>query len=871
MDEQAFSGVKILDLTQGIAGPYCTKLFSAFGAEVIKIENPDKGDISREMGPFPNDAHNPEKSGTFFYLNTNKKSITVDLRSEKGIDICKRLLGEMDVLVESFAPGGLAKLGLSGKVLKEINPRLIVTSISAFGKTGPYRNYKANNLTSSALGGAMHLMRPGTHPERRPVIQGGFQAEYSTGLLSYIATVAALIGRAGGGGASIDMAMMECVAATLMGHIAEYSYLGFSRRTNPFAIHGYPIGYSVPCRDGWISLTPGIGGAPNIPLLIGKPELQDDPLFTKTQTRMAEPDKFDGLIIPWLMNHNKWDITAEAQELRLAFTPVLSAGELFKDPQLEARKFFDATGHPELGDTICPGSPAKLSKTPWKSGRAPLLGEHNQEIFSKYGCAEINCIKTTGGNRPATEKRTARKLLDGIRILDLTMVFAGPVATKILAELGAEVIKIESWQRADVFTRANVYPENTPGGDPWNRGCLFHSLNAGKRGISLNLGVEKGREIFKRLAKISDAVIENFSPRVMENWGLNYEHLTEVNPRLIMASISGLGHYGPLRDYYMYVPGMEGMSGMSYNTGYPDEPPLLSGCAYGDWVAGANAAMALITALFHQMTTGKGQYVDISGREAAVCHIGDIVMDYALNNRDRDRIGNKHLRFAPHGCYRCRGDDDWVAIGIETDGQWRRFVREIGRPDLLGNGTFASMRGRLENQLELDRLIEEWTGRRDKFEIMETLQKLRIPAGAVLNMKEVNLNSHLKKRGFFHLIDLGKGIGQRPMPSQMPAKFRGFRKPVLKRAPHFGEDTEYVLGSLLGMSEQGLERLEEEKVIAKTPVFPPGKPTRLDLLEKQQAGSIDPDYLDELRKHFGTGIGGAEGMARKIRQRRRGY
>ena len=449
----------------------------------------------------------------------------------------------------------------------------------------------------------------------------------------------------------------------------------------------------------------------------------------------------------------------------------------------------------------------------------------------------------------------AYKVLNGIRILDLTMVFAGPVAAKIMAELGAEVIKIESRQRADVFTRANIYPENVPGNDPWNRGCLFHSLNVGKRGISLNLGTEKGREIFKRLAKKSNAVIENFSPRVMENWRLDYEQIRKVNPRIIMVSISGLGHFGPLRDYSMYVPGMEGMSGITHNTGYPDEPPLLSGYAYGDWVAGANAAMALMTALFHQKTTGKGQYIDISGREAAICHIGDIVMDYTLNKRDRKRMGNKHLQYAPHGCYRCRGDDEWVAIGIETESQWRRFVQVIGKPELLKNEAFASMQKRMKNQSELDRLIEEWTRRRDKFEIMETLQKLRIPAGAVLNMKEVNLNSHLKKRGFFQLIDHGKRIGRRPIPSQIPAKFHGCRKGVLKRAPHFGEDTEYILGSLLGMSRQDMRKLENEEIIGKSPVFPPGRPTRLDLLERQQAGSMDPNYLNELSTHYGIRIG----------------
>jgi len=452
----------------------------------------------------------------------------------------------------------------------------------------------------------------------------------------------------------------------------------------------------------------------------------------------------------------------------------------------------------------------------------------------------------------------AYNVLNGIRILDLTMVFAGPVATKIMAELGAEIIKIESWQRPDVFTRANVYPENTPGDQPWNRGCLFHSLNMGKRAISLNLATEKGREIFKELVKISDVVIENFSPRVMTNWGLDYEQLKRLNPGLIMVSISGLGHSGPLKDYYMYVPGMEGMSGLTHSTGYPDEPPLLSGCAYGDWVTGANAAMALVTALFHQKATGEGQYVDISGREATICHVGDIVMDYVLNKRDRGRMGNRHLGCAPHGCYRCKGEDDWVAIAIETDSQWRRFVREIKEPGALHDPRLASKRGRLHHQQELDCLIEEWTVQRDKVEIMEALQKLRIPAGAVLNMKEVNLNPHLKSRGFFDLVDHGDDVNRRPLPGQLPVKFRGVNKRALRRAPRFSEHTDDVLGSLLGLSAQDLARLEEEKVIGRTPVFPAGRQTRLDLVEKQKAGTIDPDYLDALKKHYQTEIGGTQ-------------
>jgi crotonobetainyl-CoA:carnitine CoA-transferase CaiB-like acyl-CoA transferase len=448
----------------------------------------------------------------------------------------------------------------------------------------------------------------------------------------------------------------------------------------------------------------------------------------------------------------------------------------------------------------------------------------------------------------------AYKILNGIRIIDLTMVYAGPVATKIMAELGAEVIKIESSQRSDVFTRANVYPENKPDGEHWNRGSFFHSLNAGKRAISLNLGTDKGRGIFRQLVKISDVVIENFSPRVMQNWGLDYEELKIINPRIVMVSISGLGNTGPLKNYSMYVPGMEGMSGLTYVTGYPDQPPLLSGNAYGDWVTGTNAAMALITALYHQKATGQGQYVDISGREATICHIGDVVMDYTLNKHDRTRTGNMHPQFAPHGCYRCKGEDEWVAIGVENAEQWNRFKKTVGNPDLQ-NMKYSSTRARRENQTELDRLIEEWTIQKDKFEIMQILQKARVPAGALLNMKEINLNPQLKNRGFFKLIDHGKTIGQRPIPRQLPAKFRGLKEFPLKRAPYFNEDTEYILGSLLKLSGEDIQLLEKDNIIGSLPTFPSGRPTRVDLIEKQQAGCVDPEYLPHLQKHFGVEIG----------------
>ncbi len=394
MTEQALSDITVLDCSCGVAGSYCTKLLADFGANVIKVEAPKTGDITRRMPPFLGDDDHPEKSGLFFYLNTNKKSITLNLDDDRGAEIFKKLAATVDAVVESFSPGTMAGFGLSYETLMRTNSRLIMTSVSSFGQSGPYRDYLATNLTTYGLGGAMYTMRSSEEPTGRPVIEGGFQADYVTGVLSFIATMAALTSRADTGeGTWIDMSAMECVASTLMGHTAEYPYMGLVRRTNPFAIHGYPIGYSVPCKDGWISLTPGIGGAPNISLLIGRPELQDDPLFAKPGARMAEPEKFDGIVLPWLKEHGKWEITKEAQELRLAFTPVLSPGEVFKDEQIATREFFAEADHPVMGKVIYPGAPAKLSVTPWNAGRPPLLGESNEEVYQKLGYSRNDLVR----------------------------------------------------------------------------------------------------------------------------------------------------------------------------------------------------------------------------------------------------------------------------------------------------------------------------------------------------------------------------------------------------------------------------------------------------------------------------------------------
>lgn len=387
MSERALSGLRVLDLAEHIAGSYCGKIFADFGAEVIKVEPPGKGNPLRAKAPFNKDNKEIESSGLFFYLNTNKKSITLDISNKEGADILKNLVKNVDVLIEDFDPGKMKGWGLSHDELKKVNSKLVMVSITWFGQDGPYRDFKANNFTAYGMGGAMYVMRPTRWPDTRPVVLGGYQAEYTAGLVAYTAALSALISPKVEG-TWIDLSVMEAVSSTLTGIMADYSYLGLSRRTLPWAIHGFPTQENYPCKDGYVNLTPGIGGTKAIADLIEKPEEKENPLLVKAGARVKEPEKFEALILPWLKEHKKWEITEKAQKLRLAFAPILSPGELLDDPQIKAREFFVKTDHPEMGAVTYPGAPAKLSETPWKEGSAPLLGEHNKEIFGSIGYSE---------------------------------------------------------------------------------------------------------------------------------------------------------------------------------------------------------------------------------------------------------------------------------------------------------------------------------------------------------------------------------------------------------------------------------------------------------------------------------------------------
>jgi crotonobetainyl-CoA:carnitine CoA-transferase CaiB-like acyl-CoA transferase len=415
--------------------------------------------------------------------------------------------------------------------------------------------------------------------------------------------------------------------------------------------------------------------------------------------------------------------------------------------------------------------------------------------------------------------------LEGIRVLDLSMWFAGPMASRLMADMGAEVIKIESLKHMDPWrgpvTLSQKAKERFPlpieADRPYNCGAGFNLQNRNKLGITLDMSAPKGKALFKRLVTISDIVLENYSPNVMEKFGLNYEVLSDINPKIIMMSMPALGSTGPDKDYRAFGQTIDCMSGMAFRTGYTGEEPMLqSGLSYGDPISGMNAAFACLASLRHRRKSGKGMHIELSQVEGLLSFNADAIMDYTMNNRIQERMGNRHPSMAPHGSYRCRGEDQWITIAIQSDEAWVRFCKATGKSSWAEDDRFSDAPSRYRNQNELDELINEWTLNHDHYEIMHLLQKAGIPAGPVLDAKELVEDPHLKDRGFFETVHHPQA-GSYPYIG-MYAKFSKTPGAIRKPAPCLGEHNHHVYGDLLGLSREEMDELEEEGIIGTNPV-----------------------------------------------------
>ena len=423
--------------------------------------------------------------------------------------------------------------------------------------------------------------------------------------------------------------------------------------------------------------------------------------------------------------------------------------------------------------------------------------------------------------RQQQDKASAQPL-SRYRILDLSRIWAGPYCTKLLADMGAEVIKLESLSvydshRGPVNPARGVvsYPEAEPGDEPWNRNGWFNCLHMSKYGVSLELTHKPGRRVFEQLVSVSDVVIENFRQGSLERLGYGYQDLRELRPDLIYVSMPAFGNSGPWQKYVAYGIGQEQLSGMAHMTGYPGDGPMKSGINHGDPITGSHAAGVVLAALRQRRRTGRGRYIDVSQQESAVALIGAEVLEYQVSGQEPPRRGNHSPHWAPHNAYPCSGDDRWVTISVTNDEQWRALAQIIGGHELADHPSFASNHGRLVKQDELDQRISGWTSSRQPGEVSEILQQAGVAASPVMRGPDLLEDPHYRDRGAFVEVDHPK-VGPKFYPG-IPWKMSATPGRIRWPSPSLGEHNREIYGQLLGITEEEISGLEAQGIIGAKP------------------------------------------------------
>lgn len=774
-------GVRVLDLTGGGYG-FSSKLLLDLGAEVIKVEPPG-GDPFRHKGPYLDNLSLPDNSLSFWYSNGGKLSVILDLAVPDDCRSFKQLVTSSNLVIENYPSGCLDKLGLSFPDLEKINPAVSMVSISAFGRNGPYKNYKGSGITAAAAGGQMYVCGHAGGPPLQPF---GDQSFYLASLFAAAGALLALhVCEKGGRGQHIDISSQECVAAALEHVLIQYFHDGVV----PCRQGSLQWNFSsdlFPCCDGQVLLTFNREWDTLAELLKSEGMSQgiNKPAFRDEDYRQHHITEIEEALASWSSQQDCHAIFELGQAMRFPWAMLNGMEDMMNNPQLVSRGYFIPARHP-LADREFPAPRPVINfdaapAFTWR--KAPACGEHNGIINRILACPGQTGTKVDN-------KETDKKLpLEGVRVLDFTWMLAGPYATRMLADFGAEVIKVQSRLTA-------TGAENNGSG-------YFAAWNRNKLGITLDLSRPDARELVMRLVEKSNVVTENFTPRVMSNWGLDYGKLRQVNPSLVMVSLSGFGHSGPWRDYAALGPTIQALSGLTSLTAYENgDKPSGIGLAYADHISGLYAVLAVLAALRRKRLNGEGAYIDISEFEAAASLVGPSMLDYALNGNVARPHGNRApwQDAAPHGCYRCSGEDRWCVIAVSTDEEWRSLCAVMGRPEIAMQEKFSSLETRLLNHEELDVLIGKWTSRYNPVEVMGMLQQAGVPAAAVNDARDLAHDLNLKERGFFVEMvhpELGriKADASPVRLSRNPAAYR-------KAAPLLGEDNSYVFMDILGMTE----------------------------------------------------------------------
>lgn len=792
------NGFTVVDLSSGIAGAYCTKLLADGGAEIIKVEPPD-GDPLRGWSASGAEIAPGADGALFSFLACSKHSVVTDPGVNADVEFVNELLSCADAVVWSRGSAVAEHPSLAPATIHRAHPHLIVTAITPFGLEGPWRDRPATEFTLQAWSGGIFGIGRGS-PDRAPVFVGGQVGEYLAGAYASAMTLASRYGKgAGGAGELLDLSMLETQILGLTYYPVTYFHmLGRPwRDARKVTVPGVAT-----AKDGLVDV--GCGTAQqwfDLCAMTGHQEWIDEesPLSITEQANEKADEIYE-----WVKSQTVDEIRDLATAFRIPNAPVANGANITGLDHFCQRRSFVA--NPRDG-FVQPDHPYRLQSAELRAPQpAPRLGEHT----AHYRAAQLT------RREPAAHQMSDNLPFNGLRVLDLTTFWAGPSCTHLLAMLGAEVIHVESTRKPDGTRLIAGIPVTED--QWWEQSPIFSALNTNKKGLTLDLQRETGRDILRRLIATSDVIVENFTPRVLDHIGVDFPAVQEIRPDAILLRMPGFGLDGPWRDNPAFAYVIEAASGLSWLTGYADRNPN-EPYSVGDPNAGVHALNALLLALEHRRRTGHGVLVEAAMVDAALNIAAEQVIEYTAHGALLERAGNRGPTAAPQNLYRSADIDEfgrldaWVAIAVATDDQWAALCEALGRPDWAMEPGLAGAAGRHEHHDLIDEQLAAWCASRSGDEIVECLWAAGVPVAKAMQPHRQTELPQLAFRGFFE--DVGHPVNATAPHSTLPVQSasgpqRFHRHP----APLLGEHNHELLTGI-GLGEQQIAELESAGIIGR--------------------------------------------------------
>ncbi|MDF0498973.1 CaiB/BaiF CoA-transferase family protein [Bradyrhizobium yuanmingense] len=791
------SHLRVVEVGSSAAMSYCARLFADFGADVQKIE-PLAGDPLRCSAPLTPKG----QSAWFAFLNFNKSSTTIDATLPDAITRLTAMIEDCDILVDGrdIDPAGCPAIDIAA--IRQRRPGLIHLEASWFGGEGPYSGFAATDSTIRALAGLVKLVGPVEGP---PLHAPDFQTDILAGLWGFIAaTSSAIARRQHEAGRSWSLSIFE--ASLVISEYLLFDAIGRGEKMRRIGINRFqptfPTGI-YETKKGWLGVTTVTPAQwRSFCDMLGLAELRDDPTLVVSAGRLEKIEQLERQFMSKLKERTAREWFGVGLERKIPIVPVPEISDLLQDHEKRARgAIIPVQFGEEEGLTV--GPVQRLTSTPpRREGRVPAPGEQQQ--------ADINTRNHPSGATPPGLVDAAGPPLKGVRVIDFSMGWAGPLCTRTLADLGADVIKIEAIQYPDwwrgVDRRAAYVDAQT-----YEKALEFCVMNRNKRGITLDIKRPEGLGLAKRLLARADIVVDNYSVDVLPKLGLGYDVLKTLNSRLVMMSMSAFGANGLHRDCRAYGSTLEQGSGLPSVVGRAEGPPVMSHVAFGDAVGGLNGCAAVLVALIHARNTGQGQFIDLSQIECMMPFVSPWITVGSMNDEHPTRYGNRHPQFVPHGCFRCAGEDNWIMIAATNELMWQRLAFIIGQPDWATDAALRSAEARRRIEDVIERGIEAWTLTRDAEHAMSDLQAAGVAAGVAQLPIDLLKDRHLGSRTFLQEIDRAF-IGKHSQPS-MPIREGARPYAVRMPAPTLGQHNGEILSELLGLSDGEIAELVREEII----------------------------------------------------------